>query len=154
MYQDGVIAGCKDSSGDPAMNALMRSMCGQEFLWIHGLDVFPIESFMMGADGWVSGVANVLPDEFAALFGLVSVGRWQEARDEWMRLLPFVRLCIALKEGGASSHQIQLYKTAIRMRGIPVGYTRMPAIPVEKRGDLGQDLINGISRFLASMGIA
>ena len=55
-----------------------------------GLDDMSLESFMMGAQGWVAGVSNVLPGEAAQLFELADKGQYDEARRLYLRMLPFM----------------------------------------------------------------
>lgn len=151
MYEDDIIAGFKDSSGEIARNVNMRLMCGEDFIIIHGLDIFPVESFFMGANAWVTGVANVLPREFSNLWELSAKREWLAARDEWFRLKPFVNFCITPKEGRAT-HQMQIYKTGLRLRGIPIGYTRWPGIPLEQKGKYGEQLIAQLRGLLRGFG--
>jgi 4-hydroxy-tetrahydrodipicolinate synthase len=151
MYKDDVIIGMKDSSGEIGRNVNSRLNCGDDFLLIHGLDIFPIESFFMGANAWVAGVANVLPKEFSSLSELAMSGEWEAARKEWYRLKPFVNYCITPKQGKAT-HQMQLYHSGVRMRGLPVGYTRWPGVPLEQRGEYGENLLAGLRELLAKLG--
>jgi len=151
MYKDGVIAGMKDSSGEIARNVNTRLNCGDEFLMIHGLDIFPVESFLMGADAWVAGVANVMPEEFSRLYQIVTEQDWNSAREEWYRLKKFVNFCITPKQGRAT-HQMQIYHSGVRMRGIPVGYTRWPGVPLEQKGEYGQKLLIQLRELLNEFG--
>ena len=151
MYQDNLIVGLKDSSGEVGRNVNMRLMCGPDFIMIHGLDVFPVESFLMGANAWVAGVANVLPREFGNVYNLAAEGNWSAVRDEWFRLKPFVNFCTTPKEGRAS-YQMQIYHSGVRMRGVPVGYTPFPGIPLEERGEYGAGLLSQLRSLLEQLG--
>jgi hypothetical protein len=40
----------------------------------------------------------------------------------------------------------------VRMRGIPVGYTRWPGIPLEQQGEFGNGLLTRLREVLAKYG--
>ena len=69
----------KDSSGDTRRFIDTRNMVGDRFVLFAGLDDVVVESVMMGAVGWVSGMSNAFPREGETLFRLARAGRFAEA---------------------------------------------------------------------------
>ena len=67
----------KDSSGDTRRFIDMRNMVGDRFVLFAGLDDVIVESVMVGAVGWVSGMSNAFPREGETLFRLASAGRYR-----------------------------------------------------------------------------
>ena len=57
-----------------------------------GGDDWPLEGFAAGATGWISGVANVAPEECVALQRHVDDGELEAAREINARILPLARL--------------------------------------------------------------
>ena len=57
-----------------------------------GGDDWPLEGFAAGATGWISGVANVAPEECVALQRHVADGELDAAREINARILPLARL--------------------------------------------------------------
>ena len=61
----------KESTGEmPRITELLRR-CGYRLGVFCGCDTIALESLMVGAVGWVGGVANVLPASHAKLYELV-----------------------------------------------------------------------------------
>ena len=60
----------KDSSGDTRRFTDTRNMVGDRFVLFAGLDDVVVESVMLGAAGWVSGMSNAFPQEGETLFRL------------------------------------------------------------------------------------
>jgi 4-hydroxy-tetrahydrodipicolinate synthase len=117
----------KESTGEmPRITELLRR-CGDR-LWIFcGCDTIALESLMVGAIGWVGGVANVLPKEHARLFRLVVEEKNYEAARAWFfQMLPVLELM----EGGGK--YTQWVKAACGLVGRPVGPPRRPLGPATK----------------------
>ncbi len=60
----------KESSGDTRRFIDLRNMVGDRFVLFAGLDDVVLESVMVGAAGWVSGMSNAFPREGETLFRL------------------------------------------------------------------------------------
>ncbi len=69
----------KESSGDTRRFTDLRNLVGDRFLLFAGLDDVVVESIMVGAVGWVSGLSNAFPREGETLFRLARAGRYAEA---------------------------------------------------------------------------
>ena len=90
----------KDSSGDARRYAALRAECDDRLALFVGLDDCIVEGVRMGADGWIAGLVNALPEESVRLFRLVMAERGapdptraRAATDElYLWFLPLLRL--------------------------------------------------------------
>ena len=114
----------KDTTYDVTRVSQIISASQGKLIVFAGLDDMSLESFMMGAEGWVAGVSNVLPREAVELFELADKGKYDEARQLYVRLLPFMTRIEREAKG------IQCLRTALEMMGMPVGGSRRPALPL------------------------
>ena len=57
-----------------------RTCCGDRYALFCGVDDLALESVMLGAVGWVSGLVNAFPAENRLLWDLATAGRYDEAR--------------------------------------------------------------------------
>jgi 1-pyrroline-4-hydroxy-2-carboxylate deaminase len=82
----------KDSSGDTRRFTDTKNMVGDRFVLFAGLDDVIVESVMLGAAGWVSGMSNAFPQEGETLFRLAKAGRYEEARALYEWFMPLLHL--------------------------------------------------------------
>ena len=82
----------KDSSGDTRRFTDTKNMVGDRFVLFAGLDDVVVESVMLGAAGWVSGMSNAFPQEGETLFRLAKAGRYDEARALYEWFMPLLHL--------------------------------------------------------------
>jgi 1-pyrroline-4-hydroxy-2-carboxylate deaminase len=82
----------KESSGDTRRFTDLRNMVGDRFVLFAGLDDVVVESIMVGAVGWVSGLSNAFPREGETLFRLASTGRYAEAMSLYRWFMPLLHL--------------------------------------------------------------
>jgi dihydrodipicolinate synthase/N-acetylneuraminate lyase len=104
----------KESSGDTRRFIDLRNQVGDRFVMFAGLDDVVVESVMVGAVGWVSGMSNAFPREGETLFRLARAGRFAEAMPLYEWFMPLLHLdarpdlvqCIKLCEHimGRGSH--------------------------------------------------
>jgi len=111
----------KESTGEmPRMTTLMR-LCGDRLGVFCGCDTISLESLMVGAIGWVGGVANVLPQSHAQLFELAVVKKdYVRARKLFFEILP----TLEMMEGGGK--YTQWVKAACGLMGHDCGAPRAP----------------------------
>jgi len=96
----------KESSEDTRRLTDLRRAHGERFQLFAGVDDVVLESLMLGAQGWVSGLTNAFPRESVALFKLAQAGRYQEALEIYRWFMPLLHLdtiptlvqCIKLAE--------------------------------------------------------
>jgi len=114
----------KESTGDMTRVSEITRRCGDGITVFCGCDTLALESFLMGAAGWVGGVVNVLPSEHVQLFDLaVTQSDLFAARELYYRLLPV----LSLMEGGGK--YTQFVKAGCGLAGHPVGPPRQPLLP-------------------------
>jgi 4-hydroxy-tetrahydrodipicolinate synthase len=82
----------KESSGDVRRVTALRARLGDRLALLAGMDDMILESLPMGADGWIAGLVNALPEESVRLFELGAAGRMDEARALYDWFLPLLRL--------------------------------------------------------------
>ena len=82
----------KDSSGDTRAFTDLRNMVGDRFTLFAGLDDTVVESVMLGAVGWVSGMSNAFPQEGEALFRMAAAGKYAELRPLYDWFMPLLHL--------------------------------------------------------------
>ncbi|MBL7220365.1 MAG: 4-hydroxy-tetrahydrodipicolinate synthase [Phycisphaerae bacterium] len=122
----------KESTGDLTRVSEIIRRFGDKITVFCGCDTLALESFFMGAAGWVSGVFNVLPAESARLFDLaVKSDDLPAARELYYRLLPV----LGLMEGGGK--YTQFVKAACELMGHPAGPPRQPLMAPDA-GEIAQ----------------
>jgi 4-hydroxy-tetrahydrodipicolinate synthase len=100
------IVAIKESSEDTRRLTDLRAAYGDRFTLFAGVDDIALESLMLGAQGWVSGLTNAFPRESVALYALARAGRYQEALELYRWFMPLLHLdtiptlvqCIKLAE--------------------------------------------------------
>jgi 4-hydroxy-tetrahydrodipicolinate synthase len=117
----------KESTGEmPRITELLRR-CGDRLGVFCGCDTIALESFVVGAIGWVGGVVNVLPASHAKLYELAVVKKdYETARKLFFDLLPILELM----EGGGK--YTQWVKAACGLMGHQCGSPRQPLGPASK----------------------
>ncbi len=114
----------KESTGEmPRITELLRR-CGDRLGVFCGCDTIALESLMVGAIGWIGGVANVLPSSHAKLYELaVERSEYGAARELFFEMLPLLELM----EGGGK--YTQWVKAACGLMGCDCGPPRRPLGP-------------------------
>ena len=82
-----------------------------------------LESMLLGAQGWVSGLVNAFPDENRALWDLAAAGRWEEARELYRWYTPLLHLDTKVK-------LVQYIKLAMAETGLGSEMVRAPKLPL------------------------
>ena len=114
----------KESSGSSQRVSEIIRRCGSSIKVFCGSDAIAFESFLLGAIGWVAGVANVLPKEHVELYNLVSVKKdIPKARALLYRLLP------VLEYYEGNGKYCQFVKAGCAVKGKPIGSPRQPLLP-------------------------
>jgi 1-pyrroline-4-hydroxy-2-carboxylate deaminase len=86
------VAAIKECSGDARRIAELLAGASDGLEVLVGGDDWALEGFAAGSTGWISGVANVAPEECAALHRHVADGELDAARELYGRMLPLARL--------------------------------------------------------------
>ena len=120
------VASVKESTGEMVRITELLRLCGERISVLCGCDTIALESLMIGAAGWVGGIANVLPRSHAKLNDLAVAGDWKAARKLFFELLP----TFELMEGGGK--YTQWVKAACGLMGQPCGAPRLPLAAASK----------------------
>jgi 4-hydroxy-tetrahydrodipicolinate synthase len=113
----------KESSGDTRRFIDVRNMVGDRFVMFAGLDDVVVESVMVGAVGWVSGMSNAFPREGETLFRLARAGRYAEAMPLYEWFMPLLHL-------DARPDLVQCIKLCEHIMGRGTHLTRPPRLPL------------------------
>lgn len=92
LADEPTIVAVKESSDDPRRITDLVNLTGNRFVILGGVDDLALESILLGAVGWVSGLVNAFPEENRLLWDLATAGRWQEARDVYRWYTPLLHL--------------------------------------------------------------
>jgi 4-hydroxy-tetrahydrodipicolinate synthase len=88
---DNIVA-IKESSEDPRRITDLRNEVGDRFTLFCGVDDLFLESYVLGAEGWISGLVNAFPAENAMIWDLCEAGRLEEARKVYQWYTPLLHL--------------------------------------------------------------
>ena len=92
LADEPTIVAVKESSDDPRRITDLVNLTSNRFVILGGVDDLALESILLGAVGWVSGLVNAFPEENRLLWDLATAGRWQEARDVYRWYTPLLHL--------------------------------------------------------------
>jgi 4-hydroxy-tetrahydrodipicolinate synthase len=113
----------KESSEDIKRVGQIKRLCGDRITIFTGCDNTMFESFLMGADGWVSGSANIIPRQCVELYTLTTSSELDKARELYYRMLPLGDMF------ELEGKFIQYLKAGSALLGRPVGKPRRPLLP-------------------------
>jgi dihydrodipicolinate synthase/N-acetylneuraminate lyase len=139
LAERGYIQYVKECTGIVTMQRTIK-LAGDKLVVFNGMEDSAFPAFVLGAEGWCTGTASVIPEMCIKLFNLVQEGKIHEAKDLWYRIMP---LTIFL-EGGKG---IQLMKYASALQGIPIGTAR------KSRASLTPDEKKKMERMLKDLGV-
>jgi 4-hydroxy-tetrahydrodipicolinate synthase len=122
----------KESTGELQRVSEIVRRFGDRITVFCGCDTLALESFFMGAAGWVSGVFNFVPAQSVKLFELALKSKdLTAARELYYTLLPMLSL---MEDGGKYT---QFVKAACELMSHPVGPPRQPLAPPDA-GEIAQ----------------
>jgi 1-pyrroline-4-hydroxy-2-carboxylate deaminase len=113
----------KESSENVRRITDLRNVCGDRYTLFGGVDDLVLESLVLGADGWVSGLVNAFPAESRKLWDLAKSGRWDEARRIYFWFTPLLHLDTHVK-------LVQYIKLVMQECGIGSEHVRPPRLPL------------------------
>jgi dihydrodipicolinate synthase/N-acetylneuraminate lyase len=115
------VVGLKDSSGDLTWGSRVMANTPDDFAYLQGLGSLLLPSLVLGADGGVTGTANVAPDPLLTVYDAYRAGELDRARAVQMETV--TPLANALMGGTFPAG----FKTGARLAGRDLGVTRPPA---------------------------
>ncbi len=118
------IIAVKESTEDTRRISELYSAFGDRFIVFSGVDDVALESLMLGATGWISGLTNVFPKESVAIYNLAMQGKFERARELWRWFLPLLRL-------DTVPTLVQCIKLAEQLAGRGSERVRAPRLPLQ-----------------------
>jgi len=82
----------KESSENVRRITDLKILCGDRYLLFCGVDDLILESVLLGATGWVSGLVNAFPEENALLWDLATSDKHEEALEVYHWYTPLLHL--------------------------------------------------------------
>jgi len=131
----------KESSEDVRRLTDLRNIVGDRYTLFGGVDDLVLESILLGAEGWVSGLVNAFPDENRALWDLAISGQWGAARDLYRWYTPLLHLDTKVK-------LVQYIKLAMQETGLGSEMVRAPRLTLE--GAEREEILGIVRRAIAT----
>jgi len=113
----------KESSDNVRRITDLKNVCGERYMLFCGVDDLVLESLLLGAAGWVSGLVNAFPAENRLLWDLAASGRWDEALRVYRWYTPLLHLDTHVK-------LVQYIKLAVQECGYGSERVRAPRLPL------------------------
>lgn len=113
----------KESSENVRRITDLAGLLGDRYVLFCGVDDLVLESVLLGAVGWVTGLGNAFPDENRILWELATTGKWESARKLYRWFTPLLHLDTHPK-------LVQYIKLAMAERGFGSEVVRPPRLPV------------------------
>jgi 4-hydroxy-tetrahydrodipicolinate synthase len=124
MMDEPNLAAIKESSEDVRRLTDLKNLTGDRYILLQGVDDLVLEAVLLGARGWVSGLANAFPRESVHLWELAAAGRFEQA-------LPLYRWFMPLLHLDTSPRLVQYIKLANAAAGTGKEYVRAPRLTIE-----------------------
>lgn len=118
------IQAVKESTRDITNIHRLKDRFGDRLRILCGVDTLALESFLMGAHGWVAGLVCAFPAETVAIYQLAMAGRVQEALMIYRWFMPLLELDL-------SPQLVQNIKLAETVTGLGTEFVRLPRMPLQ-----------------------
>lgn len=123
MADEPTLVCIKESSDNPRRITDIINLTGDRYVMFSGVDDLVLESILLGAVGWVSGLVNAFPAENRLLWDLALAGKWEEALKVYRWYTPVLHLDTHVK-------LVQYIKLAAAECGYGTELTRAPRLPI------------------------
>ena len=141
LQDEPTLVAIKESSDNVRRLTDIVNLLGDRYILFSGVDDLVLESILLGAQGWVSGLVNAFPEENRALWDLATSGQWEEARELYRWYTPLLHLDTKIK-------LVQYIKLAMAECGLGSEMVRAPRLPLE--GAEREEILGIIRRSLAT----
>jgi 4-hydroxy-tetrahydrodipicolinate synthase len=134
LADEGLVCGVKSTLAVPGLVDDIRQKTGDGFCILYGGIGAPMEGFVSGADGWVTGLLNVALTPSLPLWSGVAAGDVEAARRAWAEIRPLrdlVRRWLARGYG-----DVAIYRAILEAMGRDVGVSRLPLQPMDAESKL------------------
>jgi len=119
------IIGIKDSSGSLSQISELIRLVGEKIAVLAGTADVVLPTLMLGGRGAVIAVANVDPKLCSSLYKAFKNGKFEEAV-KLQRKISYLNEVLVKRYS-----QLSAIKEALNLKGLPAGYPRKPALPLE-----------------------
>jgi len=113
----------KESSENVRRITDLKNTVGDHYILFCGVDDLVLESILLGAGGWVSGLVNAFPEENRLLWDLATAGKYAEALKVYRWYTPLLHLDTHVK-------LVQYIKLAVQECGLGSEMVRAPRLPL------------------------
>jgi 4-hydroxy-tetrahydrodipicolinate synthase len=141
LADEKTLVAIKESSDNPRRITDLINALGDRYVLFGGVDDLVLESVLLGATGWISGLVNAFPEESLRLWELAVQGRYEEA-------LPLYRWYTPLLHLDTHPKLVQYIKLAMAETGLGNEITRAPRLPLE--GEERERILRIILRAIAT----
>ena len=141
LADEPTLVAIKESSENVRRITDLKNVVGDRYLLFCGVDDLVLESIILGATGWVSGLVNAFPRENRLLWDLALAGRFDEARAVYRWYTPLLHLDTHPK-------LVQYIKLAAAECGHGTETVRAPRLKIE--GAEREDVLGLIRRAIAT----
>jgi 4-hydroxy-tetrahydrodipicolinate synthase len=117
------IVAIKESSENVRRITDLVNQVRDRYILFCGVDDLVLESILLGAQGWISGLVNAFPEENRALWDLAASGQWERARELYRWYTPLLHLDTKIK-------LVQYIKLAMAETGLGSEWVRAPRLPL------------------------
>lgn len=125
LAEIGNVRYVKEASGDSRRVSQILRLTKGRLKVFAGSDDTMFESFLLGAVGWVCGMANFVPHQCVELYNLsVEKGDFQTGRELFNQLIPIGELL------ESSGKFVQFIKAGVELVGHKAGPPRGPQLPI------------------------
>ncbi len=124
LANEPTLVAIKESSENPRRITDIINVCGNRYALLCGVDDLVMESYILGARGWVSGLVNAFPVENRLLWDLMEAGNWERAKEVYRWYTPLLHLDTHVK-------LVQYIKLAVAECGFGSELTRPPRLKLE-----------------------
>lgn len=126
MADEPKFVAIKESSENVRRITDLTNVCGDRYLLFCGVDDLVLESVLLGAVGWVSGLVNAFPEENRLLWDLATAGDYAAALKVYRWYTPLLHLDTHTK-------LVQYIKLAMMETGLGSETVRAPRLPLAGR---------------------
>jgi len=141
LAEEANIVCVKESCDNPRRITDIYNALGKRFIIFAGVDDLALESLMLGAVGWISGLVSAFPRENRLIWDLATSGRWQEAVEVYRWYTPCLHLDTHVK-------LVQYIKLAAQECGYGSETVRPPRLKLE--GKEREDILALVRKAIAT----
>jgi dihydrodipicolinate synthase/N-acetylneuraminate lyase len=121
LADEKTVVAIKESSENVRRITDLVNIVGDRYILFAGVDDLVLESMVLGAQGWISGLVNAFPVENRALWDLATTNQWEEARKLYRWYTPLLHLDTKVK-------LVQYIKLAMQEVGLGSEMVRAPKL--------------------------